>query len=100
MVGDEECSRSWIRSIQAVDFGNVRGGELLIDIQALEVFLGGRPGEFGLGGSLLGGQFLLTSEGILCTNAEGDPASCRAEEIEALVSRSPRVARHSEHRHG
>src|SRR5438046_10317471 len=23
MVGDEECSGSWIRSIQAVDFGNL-----------------------------------------------------------------------------
>jgi hypothetical protein len=36
-----------------VDFGYLRGGELLIDVEALQVLFDGRPGGRGLGGLLL-----------------------------------------------
>jgi hypothetical protein len=46
----------------------------------LKVFLGGRPGEHGLGG-LLGGQLSGTSEDLLCATSEWGPGSGRAEKI-------------------
>src|SRR6266576_4111894 len=46
VVANQLRRGSRVCALSAVDFGNLRGGELLIEIQALEVFLGGRPSEF------------------------------------------------------